>query len=115
MDHVGMDLAQGYQRPKRTAGMARAARFTRNRSDFVEKQGAVALDGRQRILFGETEVEIGLAVGPRESAGAGGEAMHEPGERAQMPGVEDVYFCLLADSLSGSLGRHSSMLQEGAA
>src|ERR1700685_4558268 len=74
----------------------------------MKKRSAVALDGGSRVIFGESQIEVALAVAAGGSACAGGESVHEPGELAKLAGAKDGEF-----RLDGGMGWHMSMLTEG--
>ena len=112
MDDVGMNLAQRDQWPALGVRLSRGCSwdflsFAAERADFMQKRGAVSLDRGFRILFGESEIEVSIPIGARESARASGKSVDEPGKLAQVCCAEDIQFTFLRRP-----GRHCTMLTE---
>ena len=80
VNDVGVNLFESNQRPKRTSPMARSAGLHYG-PELLQKRCAVALDGRGRVVPGESEVEVAFPVG-------GGESSHPRGKSVQQPGIQ---------------------------
>src|SRR6185369_897945 len=81
MNEVGMNLAEGNQRP--------LAPFP-NRSELPEKRGPVLFHRPLPILAGETQVQTALAVSPGKPAWPGAKAMNGPRQRRKRIGVKNL-------------------------
>ena len=84
-DDVGMNLAQSDHRPERSP-VVRAI----HRSEFLKKSRTIARHRGLGVVFGETEVEIALAVSPRRSSEARGETVDQPGNSLEMLGPKNL-------------------------
>src|ERR1700728_287548 len=104
---VGMNLAQGNERPRRWADSARATSLADYRPQFTKKTNAVPFHRRSGVVFSEAKVEIAFAVSPRESTRARRKTMHQPRKFTEMLGAKNNRF-----GLDGGPGRHSSMVPE---
>ena len=86
--------------------MPRTAAFAGDCSEFTEKRNPVAFDHGSGIVFGESEVEIALPVGPGTPPNTGGKAVNEPWE-SQVTRAKDGKF-----SFVGGPGWHVSIIKE---
>jgi len=82
-------------------------------AELAQKCGAIALDSRSGIVFGEAKVERAAAVSARDSSQPRGKSVDEPSNPAQVASVKNADFglILLRNSL-GNLLRHLTMLPE---
>ena len=81
MDQIRMNLPQRNQRPV-LASVRRA--------QFLEEKLAVALDGCARVMLREAKIQRISAVDARHSAKPRREAMHQPGQFAQLLGTQKL-------------------------
>src|SRR3954462_9363189 len=108
VNDVRMNLPRSNQRPERRLLPA----LLRHRTKLREKSSPIPLNGRTRIIFGKSKVEITFAINAGESARARGKAMHKPRQSAQMRSAKDFRRNFLLDCLARSPSQHASMLQE---
>ena len=61
-----------------------------HRSEFLKKSRTIALHRGFGLVFGEAQIEITLAVGPRKSSQARGETVDQPGNSLEMLGLKNL-------------------------